>query len=178
MQRALVVLCSTCPISPICQDISNPEQDEPFWQNENPSCRTRSHDIVACLLSSQPGMVALEVVSTPFHIREANALMSPGENVGRFPPVCCALLCRVCRLWGHTWGRSCCSAMAAEQCVASGTHVFQLEKQIMNPSTCHPSPECSILQPRSNSDGGLQKRSSKHECGCRHLVISDSGAHA
>lgn len=80
MQRASV-LCSTCPTSPVRQDISNPEQDEPFWQNENPSCRTTSHDIVACLLSSQPGMVALEVVSTPFHIREANAArLHPGAD--------------------------------------------------------------------------------------------------
>lgn len=68
-----LVLCSAWLMPPGCQDISNPEQDEPFGENENSSCRVGLHDTVACLLSSQPGMVALEVVSTPFHIREANA---------------------------------------------------------------------------------------------------------
>lgn len=36
---------------------------------------------VACLLCSQPGMVALKVVSTPFHIRGANAArLHPGDD--------------------------------------------------------------------------------------------------
>lgn len=91
--------------------------------------------------------------------------------MGRFPPVCCTVYVLGS---GAYLGAIC----AAEQCVASRTHVFQLKKQIMNPSTCHPRPECSILQPRSNSDGGLQQRESMYECVCEDLVISDSGAHS
>lgn len=87
-----------------------------FWQNENPSCRAGLHDTVACQLCPQPGMVALQVVSTPFHIRGANAArLRPADDYPlektwddfHHSAVTVSVCVCVCRPPGrHIWGRS------------------------------------------------------------------------
>lgn len=98
-----------------------------FWQNENPSCRAGLHDTVACQLCPQPGMVALQVVSTPFHIRGANAArLRPADDYplektwDDFHHSAVNVSVCVQAPGRHIWGRS----VLAEQCVASTTHVL------------------------------------------------------